>query len=278
MQRDGEGSTVEEDESRYQVTVRRPGGAPAWTGEVTGPPSLLVLKTVDLVAAGKGLIALDKSSKKRWESKLNFPVRGGGASEDLDVPPSEGGGLSLGAGPCVEQGDTLYVIDQGMLTSFALADGNVRWRLPSVGIAGLWFDAAGMMYVNTTTADPDSIKYSKQIDVSRKTQSQVLKVDPGSGRTVWTARNEGMVTYIWDNTSTCESSAGDDDDEEAALLGIRTGFEIPAHIRLRRLDAGSGRVLWEHYQPRYPLDVHFDRNTIQFLFKKEVQHLRFIVL
>lgn len=280
MQRDGEGSTVEEDESRYQVTVRRGGTAAPWTGEVVGSPSLLLLKTVDLVTSGKGLVVLGKDNRKRWEAKLNYPVGAHNTIDDLsDVRPSDEQGLTLGAGPCVERGDTLYVIDQGMLTSFALADGNARWRLPSVGIAGLWFDDAGMLYLNTTTADPDSIRYSKQIDISRKTQSQVLKVDPKSGRTLWTARNEGLITYIWDKyIYVAESYAGDDDDEEAALMGIKTGLEIPAHIRLRRLDAGNGRVLWEHYQPRCPLDVHFDRNTIQFLFKKEVQHLRFVVL
>jgi hypothetical protein len=169
-----------------------------------------------------------------------------------------------------------------MLTSLALADGKVRWRLPSVGIAGIFFDDRGMLYVNSTTASPDTIKYSKQIDIGTKIDSQVLKVDPDTGKTLWAALNEGMVAYIWGKfVYTAESSAGDDFDSEDEMLGIRTvktGMEIPAHVRLKRLDAGNGRVLWEHYQQRYPLDVHFDRNTIQFLFRKEVQYLKFVVL
>jgi outer membrane protein assembly factor BamB len=280
MQRDRAGSTVEENESRYQVTVRRSSqSVPPWTGEVNGPPAMHLLKTVDVITAGKGLLVLNKNNQKLWDGKLNFPVTGRGAIEDLaDLEPATDG-LSSGAGPCIERAETLYVFDQGMLTSFALADGNVRWRLPSVGIAGIWFDDQGMMYLNTTTAGPDSIKYSKQIDILKKTQNQVLKVDPHTGQTLWSAQNEGLVTYIWDKyIYTAESNPGDDGEDEAGVMGMKIGLEIPAHIRLRRLDADNGRVRWEHYQQRYPLDVHFDRNTIQFLFKKEVQYLRFVVL
>ena len=55
MQRNAGGDTVTEDESRYQVTVHLPGATSAsdWTGEVVGPPQLFVLKTVNVVAAGK---------------------------------------------------------------------------------------------------------------------------------------------------------------------------------------------------------------------------------
>jgi hypothetical protein len=281
MQRDRVGSTVEEDLSRYQVTVRRPGqSAPAWTGEIIGPPSLHQAKSVDIITGAKGLVVLDRNNKKLWDGALNYPVAGRGEMDGLqDLEMTGHGRLSTGAGPCVERGDTLYVFDEGVLTSFALADGNVRWRLPSVGIAGLWFDQDEMLYVNTTTASPDSIKYSKQIDIATTTHSQVLKVDPKTGQTLWKAQNEGMITYIWDKyIYTAESHAGDDGDEEEALLGMRSGLEIPAHVRIKRLSADNGRVVWQHYQPRYPLDVHFDRNTIQFLFKKEVQHLRFITL
>ncbi len=289
MQRDRAGSTVEEDESRYQVTVRGAGEpAGSWSGEVVGPPALHPLKSVDVVTAGKELTVLSRVNKKLWSGKLSYPVPGGLGGPDssgsataepmADHDGSGSGRLSTGAGPVVEREGTLYVCDQGMLTCFALADGTVRWRLPSVGIAGLWFDDAGALYVNTTTGNPDSIRYSKQIDVTAKTHNRVLKVDAPSGRTLWTAEDEGHVTYLWkDFIYTVESNTGSDE-EEAAMLGTSLGFEIPAHIRLRRLDAGNGRVRWEHYQKRFPLDVHFERNTIQLLFKREVQNLRFIVL
>jgi outer membrane protein assembly factor BamB len=280
MQRERGGSTVEEDQSRYQVTVRRGQAIQPWTGEVFGGPSFYALKTVDIIAAGKGLVALDKNNKKLWDAKLSFEVSGGGTFEALeDLQDADQAGLSNGAGPCIERGDVIYVYDQGMLTSFARANGNVKWRLPSVGIAGIWFDEQGMLYVNSTTASPDALKYTKQIDITKKIDSQVLKVDPETGKTLWAALNEGMVVYTWGKlVYTAEASPGDDSDEEDRILGVKTGLEIPAHIRLKRLDSGNGRVLWEHYKKGYPLQVHFDRNTIQLLFKKEVQNLHFIML
>ena len=72
-----------------------------------------------------------------------------------------------------------------MLTAFDLATGNARWRLPSVGIVGLFFDDKGMMYVNSTTASPENIKYSRQIDINQKTDAVFLKVDPKTGRILW---------------------------------------------------------------------------------------------
>jgi len=281
MQRD-RGSSVTEDESRYQVTVRRGQSTQPWTGEVVGAPSLYTLKTIDIVASGKGVLVLDKNNKKLWDAKLNYAVANRANFEAAgDFDGTDDGSLSKGAGPFIERDDVVYVVDQGMLTSFAKASGNVRWRLPSVGITGILFDDQGTLYVNSTTASPDSLKYSKQIDITTKVTSQVLKVDPATGKTLWAVHNEGMVTYISGKLIyTAEASAGDDfdEDEDSRVLGVKTGFEIPPHIRLKRLDAGNGRVLWEHYQKRYPLDVHFDRNTIQLLFKKEVQNLRFTVL
>jgi len=91
----------------------------------------------------------------------------------------------------VERGDTLYISDDGVLTSFDLATGNVRWRLPSVGVTGLFFDDKGAIYVNTSTANPETIKYSRQIDVTEKTKPLVLKVEPKTGKTLWKAENTG---------------------------------------------------------------------------------------
>ena len=80
MQRNNGGDTVTEDESRYQVTVHLPGaaGTADWTGEVVGPPQLFVLKTVNVVAAGKSVVVLDQSNKKIWQASLTYPVSSGG--------------------------------------------------------------------------------------------------------------------------------------------------------------------------------------------------------
>ncbi len=76
MQRNNGGDTVTEDESRYQVTVHLPDSAdaPDWTGEVVGPPQLFVLKTVNVIAAGKSVIVLDKANKKLWQAALTYNV------------------------------------------------------------------------------------------------------------------------------------------------------------------------------------------------------------
>ena len=268
------GDVVEENISRYQVTLRRPGAREAaeWTGEVTGSPSFTPLQTVDAVTGGKSVIVLDKSMKKLWEAQFSFDVPGGsGRGSDSEAPSS-------GEGPCAERGDALYVYDAGVLTAFDLATGAVRWRLPSVGTTGLFFDDRGMTYVNTTSATPDNLKYSNQIDVTEKIHPVVLKVEPKTGKTLWRANNDGEVSYVSGKlVYTVESYHGDDDDADG-LLGVETVFHIPPHVRIRRLDAGNGRVLWQHYQKRFPLDVRYDKNSIHLLFKKEVLVLKFILL
>lgn len=268
------GDVVEENISRYQVKLRRSGAKEAaeWTGEVTGLPNFIPLQTVDAVTGGKSVIILDKTMKKLWEAQCNFDVPGGsGRGPDSEAP-------STGEGPCAERGDTLYVYDAGVLTAFDLATGTVRWRLPSVGTTGLFFDDQGMIYMNTTSATPDNLKYSNQIDVTEKIRPIVLKVEPKTGKTLWRANNDGTVSYVSGKlVYTVESYHGDSDDDDG-LLGVETVFHVPPHIRIRRLDAGNGRVLWQHYQKRFPLDVRYDKNSIHLLFKKEVQVLKFILL
>jgi len=273
MQRERGGDTVTEDESRYHVTIRRPNAkdAPDWAGEVIGPPALFPLKTVDVLTAGKTLIVLDKRNKKLWEGTLSQPVRGGGAAMDEDE-------ATQGLGPCVERGDTLYVFDQAVLSAFELKTGNARWRLPSVGIAGVFFDDEGMLYANTTTASPESLKYSKQIDVSQKTSASIVKADPRSGKILWATETSGAMSYLAGKfIYTVQFYRPDESDEENPYTPD-TGFETPPYLRIRRINPKNGREMWEHFQQRAPLDVQFDRNSIQLVFKKEVQVLRFLSL
>ena len=107
-----------------------------------------------------------------------------------------GDASKFGAGPCVEHGDTLYVFDQAVLTAYELSTGNARWRLPSVGVVGLFFDDQGNVYVNTTTGNPDDIKYSRQIDISRKTEAVLFKLDPKTGKTLWRIKPGGYISYL----------------------------------------------------------------------------------
>jgi len=266
MQRNNGGGTVTEDVSRYQVAVRKP-DAPdaAWSGEIVGEPRLFPLKTVNVVAGGKTLVVLDKSNKKLWQVELTFALGSG----------MEGG--QYGDGPCIERDGTLYVFDQAMLSAFDLANGNARWRLPSVGIVGLFTDDKGMLYVNTTTASLDDIKYSQQIDINKSTQSVFMKIDPKTGKMLWSMHPRGLICYL-SGKYIYTYYTFDPGDEEDQLSDATSGLMKPAMTAITRIDPKSGRVLWEHDEPRATVDVKFNGNIIQLVMKKEVEVLKYFTL
>jgi hypothetical protein len=270
LQRSRGGDTVEEDESRYQISIHLPGAAD-WTGEVTGSPSVFPLKTVNVIMANKTLIVLDKSNKKLWQAALTYNVSGGaGELEEGEAP--------FGQGPCVERGDTLYVFDQAVLTAFDLVTGNARWRLPSVGVVGIFFDDKGMMYVNTTTASPDSIKHSRQIDITDKTSAIIYKLDPKTGKTLWSNDANGFISHLSGKFIYTVQSFDPGDEDEGNDSDLTAILRKPAFLRIRRINPANGRLMWEVFQPRAPLDVQFDGNSIELVFKKEVQVLKFLSL
>ncbi|HLH54303.1 MAG TPA: PQQ-binding-like beta-propeller repeat protein [Verrucomicrobiae bacterium] len=263
MQRNNAGDMIEEDHSRYEVTVRRPGESAQWTGEVIGPPRLYPLEHATVVAADKKIIVLDPSNHKLWESALAFNLPAG-------LNALDEGSASFGRGPCVEHKGTLYVFDEGVLSAFDLPTGNARWRLPSVGIAGIFLDDNDKLYVNTTTASHESLKYSRQIDLSRKVSAAVLKIDSRSGKILWSEDTPGLVSYV---RNALVLTAGSFSPPESD--GPDTGLEKPPWLRIRRLNPRDGREVWEYFQDRAPLDVAFDGNMIRLIFKKEVVVLRF---
>lgn len=273
MSRSSGGDLVREDHSKYHVKIHLGGGKGVtdWEGDVVGTPELYPQKSVNVLVAGTTLQVLDLQNRKEWASTLMFPIAGGGSFLDFDQ--AERSGL----GPVVERGDTLYVFDQGVLSAFELATGNARWRLPSVGITGMYFDAAGMIYLNTTTASPDKIKYSRQIDVMNSPNDIVLKLDPKNGKEIWKHSMGGRIAYLsgkYIYTLTYTPPRDDDDefDENLAALGL----ESKPYVRIRRISPKNGRVLWDHYQPRGALDVQIHDNTFQLVLKKEVQVLQFL--
>ena len=234
-----------------------------------GRPLLFPLTTVNVLAANKRVLVFDKHNKKLWQSTLSYNVSSGYGGLD-------GESATYGLGPCVERKDTLYVIDQGVLTAFDLATGNARWRLPSIGIMGLFFDDEGMIYLNTTTASPESLKYSNQIDISRKDSYLVMKLEPKTGKVLWTADVGGLVSYVSGKFIYCVRSYHADDDEDSATYTMDSISGRESVLSIKRLNPKNGRVMWEHVQKRAPLDVEFDQNTIRLVFKNEVQVLRFL--
>jgi len=270
MQRSRGGDVVEEDQSRYLVTLRRPGAKEAWSGEVIGAPTLFALQTVNVLAANKTILVFDKAQRKLWQSSLNYNLSGGPAALGED-------NARYGQGPCVEHNGALYVIDEGVLTAFDLATGNARWRLPSIGIAGLFFDDKGMVYVNTTTAGPQNLKYSRQIDISERTSSVVFKIDPRSGKILWSTEPGGMVAYVSGKSVYVVQSYRPDEGEQDPYQP-ETGFERLPFLRIKRINPKNGRQMWEHFEQRAPVDAQFDKNSIRLIFKREVQVLRFLAL
>ncbi len=267
MQRERGGGVIQEDVSRYAVKLRHSATSESWTGEVVGEPALLPLESVNVLAANKTLIVFDKANRKLWQTTLNFNL----AHDFQTVEPIP----AYGHGPCVEHEDTLYVFDPGVLSAFDLKTGNARWRLPSVGITGIFFDDQGMLYINTTTASPDRIKLSQQIDINQKTISVILKVAPANGKILWSSQTAGLVHYV-SGKFVYTLQSYEPEEEEDNPYRQETGFEKQPYLRIKRLNPRNGHEMWEHFQQRAPLDVQFDKNYIRLVFKKEVQVLRSI--
>ena len=263
MQRSNGGDIVQEDHSRYEVTLRRPGSETSWSGEVVGRPKLYPLDTVNVLAADKLIIVFDKANKKVWQSALNYNI-------SAEPAASDEGSATYGQGPCVEHKGTLYVFDDGVLSAFELSTGAARWRLPSVGIAGMFLDDQDMLYVNSTTASHESLKYSRQIDVSSKVLSVILKLDSRTGKILWSTQSKGLVNYVSGKEVLTAQSYMPPEQE-----GPETGFEKPPWMRIKRLNPRNGQEVWDYYQDRAPLDIGFDKNTIRLVFKKEVQLLHY---
>jgi PQQ-like domain len=271
MQRNNGGDKVSEDESHYQVTVHIPNspGIADWSGEVVGPPQLFALKTVNVVAAGKMVIVLDQTNKKLWEIALTYNISAGSGGLFQDAS-------QFGAGPCVEHGDTLYVFDEAVLSAFDLSTGNARWRLPSVGVVGLFFDDAGNLFVNTTTGNPDDIKYSRQIDISKSTDDVLLKIDPKTGKTLWSVKPGGFISYLSGKFIYTVQSYDPNPTDEETMNDL--ALQKPAYFRIARINPENGRTMWEYYdsRDRCPVDVRFKDNSIELVFKREVQVLKYL--
>jgi len=273
MQRGRGGDSVSEDISRYQVTVHRVDATdvPDWTGEIIGPPSVIEQKTVTIVSGGEMFVVLDKSNKKLWQANLAYKIKGGSGLDDNDP-----GQTSMGAGPVIERDDALYVFDEATLTAFDLASGNVRWRVPTIGIVGVFFDDLGSMYVNSTTADLDSIRFSRQIDINKKISAVVLRIDCKTGKVYWNVQPGGLVSHVEGKFVFCFASHQADDLDPDSLTTL-PGM-LDSLMDIRRLDPKTGKIMWVKSEPRCPLSVRFNGNIVELVFRKEVEVLKFLTL
>jgi hypothetical protein len=141
----------------------------------------------------------------------------------------------------------------------------------------MFFDNAGSIYVNTTTASPEAIKFSKQIDVSNRTGDVVAKLDAKTGKQIWMNSSDGVIAYLEGKfIYTVAYMSPTDEDEELNPDLVAIGAQTLPYVRIRRIDPKNGRVMWDHFQQRGALDVNIHENTFQIVFKKEVQVLKFI--
>ena len=269
IQRSRGGDVVSEDLSRYSATLRRLDQDNSWTGEVIGSPAFFPLQTVNVLAANNKILVFDKSNKQLWQAALSYNVLGGPSTSAEADPTQE-------QGPCVERPGSLYVFDEGVLTAFDLATGTVRWRLPTIGITGLLFDDADHVYVNSTTAGLDKLKYSRQIDLSQDTHSVVFKLNCRDGAVLWKGQFGGAVQYV-SGKFVYMMVTFMAEDPEASQAPI-TGFEPKSYLRIKRINPRDGSEMWDHFQQRSPLDVRFDQNAIRLVFKNEVQVLNILQL
>lgn len=272
MTRQRGGGTRKDDQSTYSVSLRRvpDDGAPEWKGEVTGRPSLFTFETVDVLVAGTAMIVFDKKNNKLWETKLLHPISEQFASAlyfaDDEQPRAPG----------LEAGDTLYFFDKGALRAYDARTGNVKWTLPSVGIGGLHLGGAGKLYVSSTTAGPESIQYSGQINLRDKALPVILCVDAASGQILWRAEKladechpAGKFLYF---VRRHMSAFG--------ALSMLTGGsgEATIHFYINRINPRTGKVVWEYYRPEPALKADFQDNLILLVFRGRLEALRYLTL
>ncbi|SDW05891.1 Outer membrane protein assembly factor BamB, contains PQQ-like beta-propeller repeat [Celeribacter indicus] len=149
-------------------------GAPAlaWTASVGKGNTRKLRLTVDPVAAGGRVFAMDAESRL-----VALSASGGGTLWSVDLtPPGERRGKAFG-GTLAVAGPTLYATTgYGELIALDVATGGIRWRqdLEAVGAAGISVHD-GMVYV--TAGD-----------------GQAWALDAGTGRVRWTLAGPESVT------------------------------------------------------------------------------------
>jgi len=268
LKRSKTGGVKQIDESRYEVKLRRwVGPKPVeWTGETIGPPAFFPLNTVDLVVGGKTLQVFDKQNQWLFQANLSYPVA------DRYVTNLSNPGLV----PAAEGPGGLYFFDQGVVTAFALPQGQVRWRLTTVGATKLQFDADGALYINSTTASPEDIQFSDSISFD-KVKPVVIKVDPQNGKILWQKEGVGFDSFISGKylyaTSANLGGAAITQALKDSLGNVPEGDE-PIRFHLYRLNPTTGQTMWDVYHPGVPEDLSFEENKFVLCYDHDVQAWR----
>jgi outer membrane protein assembly factor BamB len=168
----------------------------------------------------------------------------------------------------------LFFFDQGNLIAFDAKNGQVAWRMQSVGISSVVSDSNGKLYVSTTTAGPDQIKYSEEISITSKIQPSIVKVDAATGAIIWQKDNLAQRAYITGKYLYAIDSRISGIDRFSAMTSGGDD-DAPVHSRVYRLDLDNGKDLWEYYRPKPPQTVEPRQNHILLQYADEVRMIKY---
>jgi outer membrane protein assembly factor BamB len=220
---------------------------------------------LDLLIAGKTVLAFSKAGQKQWEGKLSFSIAPQHVEEARQAPALEAAGK-------------LYVFDQGALTAFDARDGAVKWRVQSVGIRKVAQDARGGLYMVTTTAGADQIEASRNIGPGSKINTLLMKLDGASGAILWQA--PGLADDVLLSGKMVYAARGRVSGVDLFSAASSGGLDAaaPVHHRIYRIDPKNGREKWEYYRPLAPSHIEPKSNFILLQYPAEVQVLKFMAL
>jgi hypothetical protein len=103
----------------------------------------------------------------------------------------------------------------------------------------------------------------------------LFKIDSKTGKTLWSIKPDGYISYLSGKFIYTVASF-DPNPADQDVLNDMTDIQKPPYLRIARLRPADGRILWEVHQDRCPVAVRFDENSIELIFKREVQVLRFL--
>jgi hypothetical protein len=268
-QRELTGGKERIDESTYEVILRRPfktdlsASAPE---KVQGRPKVFSTASLDLVVAGRTLLAFDHQNKKLWTSTLGFPT----ADVFMTEQPASDTVATLSR-PCLEDGKRLYFFDKGFLSAFDRNSGATLWRLPSVGIQKVQLDG-GALYVTSSNSSAQSLQYTQQADVATPL---LYKIDASSGKIFWKQEK-------YDDCFVSEGSVYATLETRNAADLVNSVFQresaISTRFKLYKLSASDGKPQWEWFQTRRPVRIEADKRKVTLLFADELQILKSIAL
>ena len=251
------------DESTYEVILTRPldAGIPEVRATVHGHADIFSTRTLDLVAAGRTLLAFDHGNKKLWESTLANPIADPGFARDDEDDDT----TATTAQPCVEGGGRLYFFDSAFLTAFDLATGQPAWRVPAGGIRKLQLDGRGALYVSTGSGDLDP----------NGALPLTMKVEAKSGKVLWKiAKYQDCIVSGGEAYVTRETR----NSEDAVNAVFDRSKAIECRWKIYKITAGKGEVQWEWFQTRRPRRVEADGKKVAILFSDELQIIKSIAL